>query len=977
MGVGVGKGEDVGVKGMWLVNTFLFLLTGSQEVLLPWTPLILKAAGFSALGVGVATCITTLASSVGVVTCLAGVRWTRSGAVRRLFLLLLLAAAIALQVSAVILQQQGTGERTSLCYHENHLLPASPTSPPLISLSTLRPGSSSSKPSTSPSTSLPKTLSELPTSTMGHKNGSIVILKTTNNMTTMRYPNITTSQKPAITTATTSTTNTSTTADISSMIYNSTTAKETVPFYSHMTVTDDSQIFVTDSTELMPGEDSIGPSVTMTDEGPENKQKTLTFTSPRSTNKLNIYKYNAQKNLIKTTTARGFRDSLENSDQDVDVNYVNDNDTSPEDSESNNGDNYYYDSDNDGHQGDESSLVRNSGSSHHNGIPFHYSLDTLSKPSSQRKSSANVSLTLFGQQRSLQTKFNRLDHIPWNPRSRLNKFPAAPQTNHRSKSGQEDPAMNKDVSLGDTKSRSRQRKSHLGNHILPQVFPSPRLSSGDAERSLSASDLDWDDQQHRSFSELNRPRPSNNKLQSYLSRPVRQAGASGSKYLNGDELKSGIRSHKIPKRTRRSLSFITENMNKDNENNKTASQTSIDDASITKSRTIAQRERIEETGSLPGNYVSGVGVKMGVAILLTIGGFIGSGVEASMAQLWHCYSHGYDEGGVSHDILQRTITHTFHLSTYAAHKTWSRLTSGAWLLGGGVLSIIACMVGLEAGVYGGMASVHLAVGVCALCVLLVVPIPYGSVDPPRTRRPLSLYLDDEVLTEGIRRLTFHAWVLANGCLAAFSFTFGIWLLQEMTPQGSALAAQTWALTLTLISEGLALHAQRWLLSHVGLQGTMGVGGVGIMLHLATMWVASENVNLMVVSHAGLGCGLALMWIAVKNNSLLLATVTDQEREAWASWWCWRLGLSLGAVVWGAGIGKSVRSLLLPATLISAAVASTVGVAAIITRRHWRTRRHIYHTLDLNMANNADEDDDDDPCEDDWLVRRAKKEGITL
>lgn len=64
-------------------------------------------------------------------------------------------------------------------------------------------------------------------------------------------------------------------------------------------------------------------------------------------------------------------------------------------------------------------------------------------------------------------------------------------------------------------------------------------------------------------------------------------------------------------------------------------------------------------------------------------------------------------------------------------------------------------------------------------------------------------------------------------------------------------------------------------------------------------------------------------------------------------------------------------------LVSTTLVIVLTLAWYFGRRHWRTRRHIYHTLDLNMANNADEDDDDDPCEDDWLVRRAKKEGITL
>lgn len=40
----------------------------------------------------------------------------------------------------------------------------------------------------------------------------------------------------------------------------------------------------------------------------------------------------------------------------------------------------------------------------------------------------------------------------------------------------------------------------------------------------------------------------------------------------------------------------------------------------------------------------------------------------------------------------------------------------------------------------------------------------------------------QVLREGVRRLTFHLWVFVNGCLAALSLTFSLWLLQEMTAE---------------------------------------------------------------------------------------------------------------------------------------------------------------------------------------------------
>lgn len=137
-------------------------------------------------------------------------------------------------------------------------------------------------------------------------------------------------------------------------------------------------------------------------------------------------------------------------------------------------------------------------------------------------------------------------------------------------------------------------------------------------------------------------------------------------------------------------------------------------------------------------------VKVGVAVLLVLGALVGAGVEAGVAQLWHCIVHGYDENGVSQDVLQRTITHTFHLSAYGNHKTWTGITSGGWAMGAGVVSILACLAKAGGGSYGGLLGVHLALGIGALLLLLVLPVPYGSIDPPKIRRPLSLYLDDEV-----------------------------------------------------------------------------------------------------------------------------------------------------------------------------------------------------------------------------------------
>lgn len=393
--------------------------------------------------------------------------------------------------------------------------------------------------------------------------------------------------------------------------------------------------------------------------------------------------------------------------------------------------------------------------------------------------------------------------------------------------------------------------------------------------------------------------------------------------------------------------------------------------------TVPQRNKIFDSKWASVKGAENIGLMAGVAMFLALGGLLGAGVEASVAQLWHCYVYGYDEGGVSQDVLQRTITHTFHLSAYGSHKSWTGITSGGWAMTAGVLSILACLAGTGGSGYGGLLGVHLALGLAALLFLLVLPVPYGSIDPPKTRRPLSLYLDDEVLREGVRRLTFHLWVFVNGCLAALSHTFSLWLLQEMTTEGWLVGSQAAAVGVTLVFESLALHTQRRLVTRWGLHGLMGVCGLSLTLHYGVMW-ASENVGLVVAAHAALGVAIAFLWVAVKHNALLLATVSDQEREAWASWWCWRLGLGLGAAMWSVGVsgaGGRVRPLLLQAALVAATLASVLCVTAVVARRHSRTRRRVYHTLDLDVAD--EEDDVEDAAEDDWLVKRAKKEGITL
>ena len=54
----------------------------------------------------------------------------------------------------------------------------------------------------------------------------------------------------------------------------------------------------------------------------------------------------------------------------------------------------------------------------------------------------------------------------------------------------------------------------------------------------------------------------------------------------------------------------------------------------------------------------------------------------------------------------------------------------------------------------------------------------------------------------------------------------------------------------------------------------------------------------------------------------------------------------------------------------------ITTTTTIFRRNSRTKRRVYHTLDLDIAND-EIDEENDAAEDDWLVKRAKKEGLTL
>lgn len=221
--------------------------------------------------------------------------------------------------------------------------------------------------------------------------------------------------------------------------------------------------------------------------------------------------------------------------------------------------------------------------------------------------------------------------------------------------------------------------------------------------------------------------------------------APSSHHLKRPGLHHGTERH--PGEVRRGRRSIDQGLHKGPESKTEDSNSNEDIKKRERNPSLHQTSRslIEAHGS--------VGVAVGVALLLIVGGMAGSGVECGVSQLWHCYTHGYDEGGVSQDVLQRTVTHTFHLCVYASHKVWSGLTSGAWVLGAGVASILSCLVGVKVGEYACMAGLHLTLGTLALLALLILPIPYGSIDPPRTRRPLSLYLDDEVSQSHLLYLT--------------------------------------------------------------------------------------------------------------------------------------------------------------------------------------------------------------------------------
>ncbi|XP_071530453.1 uncharacterized protein [Panulirus ornatus] len=953
MGVGVGGGNGAGegaaeVRGGWLVTTFLFLLTGWQAVLLPWIPLILNTAGFSATGVGAVTGAGTLVSSVGVGACLAGVRRTRSGAVRRLLLLLLLVASTALQVAAVALLQQGRGSGLHSCHLDLPPRPAVPlntslTSPAPPSSTTtpllLRPSYSGPTPPAVPQggtvnredvTKTPKGQRQPGNTTSPRKPDGTTSQRQSGGATSQRQPSGTTFRRPSLTSNSSTTTTTTTTITTTSTPSHNplTTPSPQTPGGNDLEISETeehkSRGKGKDTEEEAPREGQ--------EHNPDNQSNTETRPSPGHDKAPKHPKRPGGNTHHRNTMSQAGRDTATQTPAKMEW----------------------------------MTCIKTTTKR----------LEMMQATTGPRKTTRMTMITTV----TLTIRGART--VPWPaPRVQSSRRAWPPTTSPK---GTPIPARTRNLQNSHPRKppaeearRNRRRTSRVSPGILRAGCPaSLDIDSSISRRTTTTSPLrthyrwatqmSFQERQERAAGRGNLPLNPSPTPSTHGSLRSPHHTAVKSRFLA-----QGWQGHQ---RVRRSLHDpgVALKPHKPAEDGSQPESLSHDPSTSIKSHdTSNHRDQGEDMRS-------GVGVRTGVAVLLVLGGMVGAGVEAAVAQLWHCYTHGYDEGGVSYDILQRTITHTFHLSSYASHKSWSGVTSGAWAVGGGVVSALACVVGVETGAYGGLGGVHLALGACALVIMLILPIPYGAVDPPRTRRPLSLYLDDEVLREGLRRLAFHGWVFATGCLSSYSLTFSLFLLQEMTPQGTALASQTGAVAVSLGSEGVTLLTHRWFMARVGLQGTMGVASLCMTLHLAIMW-ATGSVGMVVMAHASLGFSLALMWITIKYNALLLATVSDQEREAWASWWSWRVGLGVGSAVWGlcvSGVGGRIRPLLPHATVLAAGMAAAVGGVAFLTRHQWRSRRRVYHTLDLDMAEDGDEDDDE-PFEDDWLVKRAKKEGITL
>ncbi|KAG0729630.1 hypothetical protein GWK47_029956 [Chionoecetes opilio] len=1008
-GLGTGRGTGKGVKGSWRVSVFLLLLTGWQAVLLPWAPLLLKDVGFPATYVGVLSGGTTMAASVGVALCLRAMRRSRSGAMRRLLLWLMLATAAVLQgcgaglalrhlsrdgimpscvsgwlfapTTSVLLLNNVTAQTSTTASSSNALpsqqphkltIPATTTQSPSPSLlppnvshvagttakpylshnSTLRPTPINSTPITTTTTTTTSTTTTS-TSITTTLIPAISLIKppTTTMLPAATIPTVTTTPRhataPPVTTSTikyqgkvplNSSFNTEgaltsgESSDSKGWEYESTDTGEETAEAPHKALVHQGKHKAAHKPQLP------APAHEDRPENNHNSKAHLPYVSPKKAEQDNNFrkvKYRMNHKSIQPQGDNDYLASQEYSDDD-------DDDASQEVGKYDNSD------DSDKEMEDD------------------YEDDHLKLPNDHRKTDNHF-----------RSSFGKL------PQSSENAFPAAARPvnfpSYQLKSLQQNvpPKFTANFHKPYIQGTQNNHENSFRNSHHTDLFTSDKRDQYRWSAPVP------DDQERLSYSYHSNHHPQKHLLREPKSHrrhlPSRQIKdpADGIRQGVDNDLQKIISGYTNHGRNRRDLS-VKETKSYVHDTKVTTNETKLQHH-----QELKNMENLLEVKS--GTVQAGVAV----AVLLVLGGLAGAGVEAAVAKLWHCIVHGYDENGVSHDVLQSTITHTFHLSTYGNHKTWTGITSAGWVTGASVVSILTCLAGAGGGGYGGLLGMHLALGMGALFLLLVLPIPYGSIDPPRTRRPLSLYLDDEVLREGVRRLTFHIWVFVNGSLAALSLTFSLWLLQEITAKGWLVSSQACAVGMTLVCESLALHTQQRLVTRWGLHGLMGVCQVSLVLHYGIMWV-SRSVGMVVVAHAGMGVAMAFLWVAVKHNALLLATVSDQEREAWASWWCWRLGVSVGAAVWGAGVsgaGEKVRPLLLPATLITAILATFLCVTAVLSRRVFsltlpmkrnsRAMRRVYHTLDLDIGNDEIDEEENDTAEDDWLVKRARKEGITL
>ncbi|XP_042890262.1 uncharacterized protein LOC122265130 isoform X2 [Penaeus japonicus] len=937
----MGGGMGVGVKGGWRVNVFLFLLTASQAVLLPWAPLILHATGMKARMVGAMVAVVILASSVGVGMSLSALRRTHSGALRRLMLVMLLAGSTILQMSSVALLPLGSGENYPSCgaaqgelshFFNNASSSAKPVqiAPGSVSLSTddsldvtTMAGMTTPRPTTTSSTSIPDE------TTVSHNLPSIGTNK----------PNQTTqSQTPTQSAALTSTSDTKQTNNSIPLPFQNVSTPSSSS-HSSDNIAESHVSSTTPGSKDHGTQDDTGGTTEKQEEALSNAPTTIiqgVGVSPEIDSPPNT-------TLEQNEHAENDGSSEEEADEEhVDKNVK----IQHKDEHKSNGKKHH------GHRNLEPTKQLQDYYDRISDNGFHDEYDDYYYDNKDNlESHENPRLGLTGSQDHLQSLHSKVIQ-PFGSRNSYQISGGTPQRPNSYGNKKQDSIWSR-LSLAADRTKGNEGDSiNLLSPKQPELPYPPRIPAYGQSNS---------DEGGHAFMSYN-SRTKNQKVNHPPYPDTKSLGSeSYSEDFNYPFHKSNTQWSRLPTgRYRRAV--------KKDPKAKASPESKDRDIELDEDDPKISADPVVAVGEL-----NSMSIKVGVTFLLVFGALLGSGVEAAVAQLWHCYAHGYDEGGVSQDVLQRTITHTFHLSVYATHNLWAKLTSGAWVLGAGVISIAACALGVGIGAFGGLAGMHLALGACAVLMVLVIPVPYGSVDPPKTRRPLSLYLDDEVLREGLRRMSFHVWVFVTGSLAALTLTYGLWLIQEITgAQGSPLAAQTGAVAVTLVSEGLSLHGQRWIMAHIGLQGTMSVCGLVLMLNFAIMW-GSTGVGGMVVAHAGLGSCMALLWVSIKHNALLLATVGDQEREAWASWWCWRVGVGVGSAIWGLcveGAGGSVRPLLMVATLLASIVAIVVGTVALFTRRHWRARRRVYHTLDLDMA---DEDDEDEAAEDDWLVRSARKE----